>query len=498
MLLQKEPQMLGQAPSYHKKTSYFSTLLNFQKIFFKLMFVLLSLMCLSCRYTPELRSRNVDNIGNTPLPTNPGNPTTPGSGGGTIVSDCNQNADYNACIYEKNPIAQSGTAINYNSALSQLTQMQTYAVQITGTEGDLLKNSHFDVDVDGDISPGVISTIAGAIINNVNIVHLLDRKFYIDSNMNAVERVRLSNGKWTTPYSDGDLSVEQAMSYYWLMYQHDWMKENASGFYASEKDIKVSAFSPIPFNAYFSPLENKIALGVICDITSNPLSCNQTVGVGLSAEVIIHEAGHANTYHSKSPSLRGGSESDFCQAHVDCKSRKSICDLSEDEVAEAAKCCNAEKGCYFAIDEGAADFHAAILFPNNTAVGEMFQNSVKGLTGCFPSDGLSRNVADSETKSVRVGAVFNGCSNHQGPGEIHLMGILYNSIWWEIYTHTDTEKSDILTLFTEHLPILHYSDDFGTAGDRIINLAKQLFDTSKADKYADIIRDEFSRRGLNL
>ena len=495
MLFKKEPQILGQASFCYKKTSYFLTLLNLQKVFFKLMFVLLALMCLSCRYTPETRSRNRDNIGNTPAPTNPN--TTPGPDG-TIVSDCNENSDYNACIYKKNPIAQSGNTIDYNRVLSQLTEIQTYGVQITGTEGDLLKNSHFDVDVDSDINANVIRTIASAVINNVNIVHLLDRRLYLDSNMNAVERVRLSNGKWTTPYSNGDLSVEQAMSYYWLMYQHDWMKENAFGFYASEKNVKVSAFSPIPFNAYFSPLENKIVLGITCNIASNPPSCDPAIGVGLSAEVIIHEAGHANMFHSTGI-FREGSDSEFCQAHVDCKGRTSICDfdLTEEENSDSATCCNTEKGCYFAIDEGSADFHAAVLFPNNTAVGEMFQNSLKGITGCFPGGGLSRDVADSETKSARVGHVFNSCSNHEGPGEIHLMGILYNSIWWEIYNHAETEKSDILKLFTEHLPILHHSDDFKTAGDRIINLTRQLFDASKADKYNNIIQEEFRRRGLN-
>ena len=103
MLFKKEPQILGQAPFCYKKTSYFLTLLNLQKVFFKLMFVLLALMCLSCRYTPETGPRNRDNIGNTPAPTNPNNPTTPGPDG-TIVSDCNESSDYNACIYKKNPV----------------------------------------------------------------------------------------------------------------------------------------------------------------------------------------------------------------------------------------------------------------------------------------------------------------------------------------------------------------------------------------------------------
>ena len=500
MFLRKKRQIIRRVLFCNKKISCLQTPSAIQKIFFKLMFIFLSLLCLSCRFTPEITSRGGrDNIGDTPTPTNPGNPTEPVAGG-KIVSDCNQNSSYNACIYKKNPIAQSGNALNRSGdVLLDLTNIQTYAVQITGTDDDLLKNSHFDIDVGNTGSIGVIDTVANSIVN-VDIGTLIIGPSYFNPEASVVERVRLSNGKWTTAYSSGDHSVEQVMSYYWLMYQHDWMKENASTFYASNKNVKVSAFSSVPgvdeFKAYFSPLENKIALGIICDITSGSFSCDPPIGVGLSAEIIIHEAGHANIHHSIGGALREGLEPG-CQTHVACESRNSLCELSEDEILEAQRCCDTEKGCFFAIDEGQADFHAAILFPNSTVVGEMFQNSTQGISGCFPSGGLSRGASDPITKNANTEQVFNNCSNHNGPGEIHLMGILYNSIWWEVYRHKDTEESDILKLFTEHLPILHFGDDFETAGSRIMSLARQLFDASKADKYANIIQSEFERRGLN-
>ena len=484
MLLTKKRQPIKKL-SYNKRLGDFSLFLSVQKIFFKLIFIFLSLMCLSCRYTPQITGGSgggTDRIGGS----------TPG---GQIIPDCNQNPNYNACIYKKNPIAQSGVAIDRDgNVLSQLTQLQTYAVQIKDTQGNLLKNSHFDINVGNTENIGVISTIVNSIVN-IDIGSIIIGPSYFNPNSYAVERVTLSNGKWTTPYENRDYSVEQVMSYYWLMYQLEWMQEKASLFYASEKNIQVSAFSAAPFEAYFSPLENKIALGLVCEITPNGISCSPPFGVGLSAEVIIHEAGHANSFHSAGLS-REGLESG-CQTHIDCESRKSLCDLPEDEAQEASRCCNTEKGCFFAIDEGAADFHAAILFPSSTAVGEMFQNNTQGITGCFPNNGLSRSATDPATKNANAEQFFNNCANHEGPGEIHVMGILYNSLWWEIYKHAETEESDILKLFTEHLPILHFDDTFETAGVRIINLAKQLFEDPKASQYANIIQDELERRGLN-
>ena len=490
-MLKKKQKSIKQSLFVNEKTSCFLIFSSIQKILFKVMFIFLALMCLSCRYNPKVTNSGsggggVDNVGNIP--------------GGQIIEGCNnsdENPNYNACIYKKNPIAQSGNAIDRNgNVLSQLTDLQTFAVQITDTEGDMLKNSHFDIDIGdtGNIGNiGIIDTMVDSIVD-IDIGTLIISPSYLDPKAHVVERVKLSEGKWTTPYSDGDYSVEQVMSYYWLMYQHDWMKENASGFYASEKGVKVTAFSANPFEAYFSPLENKIALGLICDI--NSLSCDPPVGVGLSAEIAIHELGHANASHSVTGLLREGLESG-CQTHVACGSRKSLCDLADDEILEASRCCPTEKGCFFAVDEGQADFHAAVLFPNSTVVGEMFQNSTQGISGCFPGGGLSRSAADSTTKNANAQQVFNNCTNHKGPGEIHLMGVLYNSIWWEVYKHENTEESDILKLFTEHLPILHFDDTFETAGARIINLAKQLFDGLEGNRYADIIQNEFNRRGLS-
>ena len=453
---------------------------------FLVMFFFLSLTCLSCRYTPEIipggGEGSTDRIGDLP--------------GGRIVSDCNQNSSYNACIYKKNPIAQKGGTVDPSNIASELTSLQTYAVNIQDTTDNLLKNSHYNVTVEA-----VTSSAIHPIINHVSdtIANMIVYDFSPTLN---VTRARLSGGKWTTPYRDDDnFLVEQAVTYYWLMYQQDWMKRNTSQFYASNKNIEAVAVSNTPFNAYWSPLENKIVLGIFCIINSNSnsIACrSETMGMALNAEVLTHEAGHANFAHSASSQNSRGTGRAGCQTHVNCKNKsQSICDVSQEETSNVSRCCLTEKGCLMAIDEGQADFHASILFPNNPSVGEMLVNNLNGITGCFPNSGPLRSPKTN--RNATASQIFNSCqASFGGKGEIHVMGILYNSIWWEIYNHAETQPEDILKLFTEHLPLLHYDDHFETAGVKIMNLAKQIFEGSKGSGYADIIREEFSRRGLNL
>ncbi len=409
---------------------------------------ILSTFILSCRYSFDPTSGGGGTI--------PDRLTIPG---GRIINNCNQTQDSNsnACIYDKNPVAQKGQGLSEKDLGSQLTQLQTYAVNIVGTVGGLLKNSTYDVNLALLLIPG--------------------------------QRAKLSsNGKWTTPYSELDFSTEQAMTYYWLMYQKYFMETNASGWYATDKAINVEVAADSPFCAYWSPLENKIKL---------------CTAAGLSAEIITHEAGHANFEHS----VEGGAEgrpgatgTAACRTHQSCKYRKSVCDLTDTERRDpggSAICCLNEKGCLFAINEGQADFHAAVLFPDRPAVGELISNSLRGVTGCGLTSGPSRNPDEANNETAY--SIFNECERSYGnKGEIHLVGILYNSIWWEIYRKPETDQKEILKIFTEHLPILDWGDTFETAGIKIVNLARQMFEGEKGIQYANIIREEFERRNLNV
>ena len=137
-----------------------------QKDFCKKIFIMffLSLICVSCRYTPDLSGGGggTDNIGSP--------------SDGKIVSDCNQNSAYNACIYRKNPVAQKEGPVNSNNLRSDLTSLQTYAVNIQDTVDGLLKNTHYNVTVENvTLTQGAVNSIvnhAGHIIADMIIYGL--------------------------------------------------------------------------------------------------------------------------------------------------------------------------------------------------------------------------------------------------------------------------------------------------------------------------------------
>lgn len=401
---------------------------------------------------------------------------------GKIVDNCNEDTHYNACIYKKNPVAQKGASLSNNveDFHQEMVSLQNYAIQITGAFGGYLQNSHYSV--------------------TINLK---------DAQGNTYPKVQLSNGKWTTPYKTDwvpedegiDYSVEQVMTYHYLMYQKEWMQQNAGYWFAHNKRIIAVAFEDIEKhpqwlgNAYWSSYENKIVLGADClsfEVVKGKTVCKGKMGIALSSEITLHEAGHANfTYANRSRLGRG------CQTHRNCHNTKqSLCDTSTN-INEAPRiCCDSAKGCLYAINEGQADFHASIISPEKPQIGEFLNSNPKGLRAC-----LGGPLRDPEANTDKTAdELFHSCTGY-GRGEIHISGILYNSIWWSIYQHPETLHGDILSLFTQHLPILSYDDTFETAGMHVVNLAKQMFGNAEGSKglvYAKIIEDEFAKRGLNV
>ncbi len=81
-------------------------------------------------------------------------------------------------------------------------------------------------------------------------------------------------------------------------------------------------------------------------------------------------------------------------------------------------------------------------------------------------------------------------------GEIHLMGRVYASVWWEIRKKAAlvgaSEAKNIDKLFSEHLLTLASTDSFADALVKIKTLDTQLF----AGKYSMDFQNEFARRGI--
>ena len=360
---------------------------------------------------------------------------------GVIDSNCMNSLDYNACIFLKNPVAQNAAPFNHPITFStDLSFIQTYGVNLVGMTNNYLQNSTYNVLID----------------------------------WNDAQRTQVnSEGAWKFEYAnDPHHNIAQVMTYYWLTYQMSYMQKKAGKWYAENKDVQVYALSSqLKNDAYFSSIENKIAFGYF--------NLKGKIEAALSADIILHEAAHASFYHSN-PQRNPLHEA----THKKCSS------------SGENFCCQSYRGCFKAINEGQADFHSLIVFSSLSSsialqplIGEGVTNEFNlGLGNC-----VERHM--EHVKDTSAIAAYNGCGfNSELRGEIHTMGTLYASIWWNIYTSPFVVQDEVIQLFVEHLPLVSSEDTFETVGRRILNIDRQIFH----GKYAGIITRAFTERGLSL
>ncbi len=175
-------------------------------------------------------------------------------------------------------------------------------------------------------------------------------------------------------------------------------------------------------------------------------------------------------------------------------------------------CCTTSDGCLSAINEGQADFHGLMLFPDSPVDVPRFpikdfinrqnlkERGADIQSPFFDDSGNCYILRDPRSNRNLIPEDNFNCGqwrNQNNKGEVHDMGASYASIWWEIYNHEDTSKKDIATLFTEHLPLVSNDDTFRTVAVKIINKAYNLFTGAKRNHYTCIISQEFARRGLH-
>ena len=432
---------------------------------------------------------------------------------GQYVDNCHESPNYNACIYDGNPFLGNSNlkdifdritaiedewpfvtfAFHRGNTYPQLWEdikevhqdfnetmslYQTYGINITGTTGGLLKNEHYNVTVNPE---------------------------------EFTQRIRqLPSGKWTQPYTNqvvfGDeysytdeynYNLEQIMVYYYLMYQKEWMELNTGKWYASGKNISVIVNHEGRFlsRSLWNRLQNRIGLrwsyliGRTGTVLSQPNSNNYSSAIRLlkigrdamNPSIIAHEAGHANFDYSTDIFSRMSSQ---------LSQREGLCG----KPPFPPTCCINQDGCIAAINEGQADFHALMPFPNIPIIFD-FKEDPETTTSTNVECHTSRDPQDNKTLTAKE--AFNCDTEDNTKGEIHNMGALYASIWWEIYDREDTSKKDIATLFTEHLPLASESDTFRTVAFKVIGKAIELFDGPKGEHYACIISQEFTKRGLS-
>jgi hypothetical protein len=235
------------------------------------------------------------------------------------------------------------------------------------------------------------------------------------------------------------------------------------GFYAEHQGIGVLTSYPLLNNALFS--NGWIVFGQ----TDSP---SGGTNYALDSSIGAHELGHANlrwampgnSYYSS-----GG--------HVVCG-----------PTGQEEKCCATNAGCFSAINEGQADYHAMMLFPDYPGIAEILSNDGVGLRGC----GIPRNAPMNATLT-RAEAYTACAAPYQG--EVHVMGALYASIWWKVRSDQATPvlKREVDKLFLAHLASLQTTDTFNTVVARILAADIGLFG---AARYGPALRAEFIARGF--
>ncbi len=345
-----------------------------------------------------------------------------------LDANCLNDSKYDACIFYKNPVAQTQVALaqpmNNNLDISKL---QIYGVKLTGLKNNgFLENDKFQILT---LSTPRLST------NN---------PFGLKINIQQ----------------DTQLATAQMMTYYWLERAAEYLESHSGVLASSTTQLKVyiddsiSGFSSATQSIHLSKTDvgNKMAL---------------------SGDLAIYYYGVANSWFASG----GLINKNITKNHVDCNSRSQ-------------ECCSSNLGCARALESAAGDYFVHLIFPDRPGLGEAWINKATGIGFC----NIARNLTLNKTLSAS--SAYSACASQSAAGEVHIMGTLYASIWWNIRTNAELTKSgsskDIDTLFMQHLNLLTADDDFKTVQAKILSVDDRLF----AGSHKNTIMAEFIARGL--
>lgn len=336
---------------------------------------------------------------------------------GTLDPNCFNSNNYDACLFLKSPVAQRNQA--YSSVLS--------------FGSDLSQDQIYGVNLKN--------------LKNPDKLESASIRVYASGGINLS-----SSSDFKTHYKDdvGKNYVAQLMAYFWLTAQEETMIQKTGEFYTSQKSIPVDAYNEgVQNNAYWD--SRQIVMGVVTNRTQ------RLHEMSMSGDILIHEMGHANFQHGIGRVVR------------------------DENVGTSSAYCRDANGCVGAINEGQADFHMLIMFPEKTALGETFVNNLRGIS----TGSVSRDV--KELTSLTAQDIFSRTN-----GEIHGMGSAYTSILWEIYTHPQMNKNDFEVIFVKHIRKFSGSSRFIEAKQILLAEDSALFN----GKYKAIIEGVFAAKGL--
>lgn len=385
-----------------------------------------------------------------------------GYGAMNLVSDCMNDTSYNTCIFWKNPVAQRNASFDSPVRSStDLSDYQIHADNIQGDENGELSNESIVVEAAGDG----------------------ERK-------GPYEKVRPVDGNYKFVYKDDpNHKVGQVHSYAWANYVIKFAQRYLGTWYAVGKRITINSYYDTDDSSELDPSDvaywnnNKKKPQIVLGHT---LDEEKGEEYALDGGVLAHEFAHANISYATGWAIIENSED-----------KNESCN-GED------KCCSSRYGCSKAINEGQADYLAAIVFYRKSneysvSLGETFENSLMGLSSC---NEISRNLFKAESTIDEKDEAYHGCNDPELYGEVHIMGTLYAALWWAVRDSVNKAQgregsgseltNDIDLIYMEHLMYLKGDDDFVTA----LDIIKTIDATYFGGKYFKKFEDEWARRGL--
>jgi hypothetical protein len=260
-------------------------------------------------------------------------------------------------------------------------------------------------------------------------------------------------------YNTQSSALEQVMSYTHTQKLWQWL--NDRGFtIMNNKGIKIYADAG---TTTWVPSRNEIHLQ----------RETQNFPAALDASLIMHLYAQAAIWHASA----GQS-----QANLNLKAQACADQMG---FMHPFGCCTSSLGCAPAIVSGAADVMTSFQFLSKPALGDGLKNDPKGLSVC----GLARNPASN--RQLTISAASQRCSGRGSTSQIHALGLVYASIWFEAREKAQN-KYDFEKFFLKHLSLIRGDDDFLTLKSKILTL-----DTNEFSGYfGSIMNDEFTRRGL--
>lgn len=369
-----------------------------------------------------------------------------------FTNDCLNSSSVNACLFYKNPyVSNQGPFPSIANNTMDLRSLQGMGV--------VLDEATYDKRT------GCLQNPTYGIVTDITV-----DKTTINGQYACFSDLNFKVGY----FNDTKFKLSAIMAHFYLNTQKDFMKAWTGKWYGENKGVDIFSYVKASFidnNAAFMGDPSSLKGAIVMGGYNRGMPTSSAVQeMALNAEIYLHEAGHANVF--------------FAGNNIEDPNLNLKCGTS-------SRCCSSSKGCYGAINEGQADYHAFILFPEHPSIGESLVNSSAGLV----EFGMSRNY--SQLRDLTAQQAYEAPSNNTFDGEIHGMGRIWGSIWYESRLTAQKQFKNrgvrsIDRLFTAHLAVLTGDDDFQTACEKTRILAR----TIDGGLVQNIFSGECQRRGF--